>query len=491
MSYLVPVLLGLLGLLAGGLVVWLVMRQNARHEYARARSEGDAERAVLAERVSAREQTIDDLNARIQQIEHEAREARERETLLQARAIELDTTLQQERKQAEEKLAVIDQAQRKLADAFKALAAEALKSNNQSFLELAKATLETFQEAAKGDLEKRQQAILELVKPVKESLDKVDVKINELEKARAGAYQGLTEQVRSLLETERQLKSETSNLVKALRAPQVRGRWGEIQLKRVVEMAGMLDHCDFTEQQSAETEQGRRRPDLVVHLPGQRDIVVDSKVPLLAYLEAIEAVDDETRKARLQDHARQVRDHVTSLSKKSYFEHFERAPDFVILFLPGDVFYAAALEHDPALIEFGVGSNVLIATPMTLIGLLRAVACGWAEKDLAENAKEISNLGRDLYKRLADMGGHMAKVGKSLHLATEAYNKAVASLESRVLVSARRFRDLGITAGETDIQELAQVETLPRALQAPETLSAEGARTLAATENEPTAEEPG
>jgi len=472
MTYVVPVLLASVGLLAGGLVVWLVTRGNARHEYARGRSEGDAERAALAERVSARQQTIDDLGARIQQLEHEAREAHERETQLQAKATELDTTLQQERKQAEEKLAVIDQAQRRLADAFKALAAEALKSNNQSFLELAKATLETFQEAAKGDLEKRQQAIQELVKPVRESLDKVDGKINELEKARAGAYQGLTEQVRSLVDTQRQLQSETSNLVKALRAPQVRGRWGEIQLKRVVEMAGMLDHCDFYEQQTADTEEGRLRPDLLVRLPGGKHIVVDSKVPLLAYLEAIEAPDDDTRKAKLQEHARQVRTHVTSLGRKSYFEQFDPAPEFVVLFLPGETFFSAALEQDPTLIEFGVGSNVIMATPTTLIALLRAVAYGWRQELLAQNAKEISNLGRELYKRLSDMGGHVAKVGKSLHQATEAYNKAVASLESRVLPSARKFKDLGIAAGETEIEELIPVETVPRALRAPEALPA-------------------
>ncbi len=463
-----PVLLAFVGLAAGALAAWLVMRAAARHEYQRGKSEGEAERAALSERVIARQQAMDDLTARLEQLQQQAREAQAREAHLSAKATELATTLGQERKQAEEKLAVINEAQRKLADAFKALAAEALKSNNQSFLELAKATLETFQEAAKGDLEKRQQAIQELVKPVKESLDKVDAKINELEKTRAGAYQGLTEQVRSLMETERQLQSTTSNLVKALRTPQVRGRWGEIQLKRVVEMAGMLDHCDFKEQLSTETEEGRLRPDLVVHLPGPRHIVVDSKVPLLAYLEAIEAQDDDIRKAKLQEHARQVRTHITNLSRKSYFEQFESAPDFVVLFLPGDVFYAAALEHDPALIEFGVGSNVLIATPMTLIGLLRAVACGWGERRLADSAKEISNLGRDLYKRLSDMGGHIAKVGRSLDQATEAYNKAVASLESRVLVSARKFRDLGISAGETEIEELPPVEVSPRALQAPE-----------------------
>ena len=469
-----PVLLVFVGLAAGAAATWLVMRGAARHAYERGRTEGDAERAALSERIDARQQTIDELNSRVRQADEEARDAQAREAQLNVRAAQLGTTLDQERKQAEEKLAMINEAQRKLTDAFKALASEALKSNNQSFLELAKATLEKFQEAAKGDLEKRQQAIHELVKPVRESLDKVDSKINELEKARSGAYQGLTEQVRSLMETQQQLRSETSNLVKALRAPQVRGRWGEIQLKRVVEMAGMLDHCDFYEQQSAETEDGRLRPDLLVRLPGRKNIVVDSKAPLMAYLEAIEAPDDDTRKAKLQEHARQVRTHITSLSRKSYFEQFDPAPEFVVLFLPGEVFFAAAIEQDPALIEFGVGSNVLIATPITLIALLRAVAYGWRQEQLAENAKEISDLGRELYKRLADMGGHLAKVGKNLDQATDAYNKAVRSLESRVLVSARKFKDLGISAGETEIEELVQVDASPRQLQAPEMLPASG-----------------
>lgn len=476
MGYLEPVVLFVVGLAAGGVAAWLVMRAKARHAYERGKTEGDAERAALSERIDARQQTIDELASRVREAEQEARDAQAREAQLNVRAAQLATTLDQERKQAEEKLAMIDEAQRKLADAFKALAAEALKSNNQSFLELAKATLETFQEAAKGDLEKRQQAIQELVKPVKESLEKVDGKINELEKARAGAYQGLTEQVKSLLETQRQLQSETSNLVKALRAPQVRGRWGEIQLKRVVEMAGMLDHCDFYEQQTAETEEGRLRPDLLVRLPGRKNIVVDSKAPLLAYLEAIEAPDDESRKAKLQEHARQVRTHITSLSRKSYFEQFDPAPEFVVLFLPGEVFFAAAIEQDPTLIEFGVGSNVVIATPTTLIALLRAVAYGWRQEQLAENAKQISDLGRELYKRLADMGGYLAKLGKNLGQATDAYNKAVRSLESRVLVSARKFKDLGITAGETEVQGLVQLEATPRALQAPEMLPAEGER---------------
>jgi len=388
--------------------------------------------------------------------------------VLRARIAQLNERLKQERKQTGEKLAVLDEAEHKLSDAFRALASDALKSSNQSFLELAKATLEKHQEVAKGDLDKRQQAIDGLVKPIKESLDKVDSKIQEIEKARTGAYHGLREQVGSLLESQKELRAETSNLVKALRRPQVRGRWGEIQLRRVVEMAGMLDHCDFFEQQTAEGEQGRLRPDLLIRLPGNRNIVVDSKVPLEAYLEAIEATDDPTRTEKLTEHARQVRAHIAALSRKSYFEQFDPAPEFVILFLPGEVFYSAALQHDPSLIEMGVGQNVIIAAPTTLIALLRAVAYGWREEQLAENAKAISELGRELYKRLGGMAGYMTRLGKALDAATGAFNKAVGSLESRVLVTARKFKELGTTGTSDEIDELSPVESSPRMLQAPE-----------------------
>lgn len=453
MDQVLPVVWLVIGIAVGGGLVWLLMR---------------AERAALAERLDARQKSIEDLDARRRQLESRVQELQLAEASLREKAVELSATLEQERKQSEEKLAVLEEAQKRLADAFKALAADALKSNNQSFLELAKATLQTFQEAAKGDLEKRQQAIQELVKPVRESLDKVDARIHELEKARVDAYRQLSDQVVSLLDTQRQLQSETSNLVKALRAPQVRGRWGEIQLKRVVEMAGMLDHCDFYEQQTAEAEGERLRPDLLVRLPGRKNIIVDSKVPLSAYLEAIDAPDDETRKAKFQEHARQVRSHITSLSKKSYFEQFDPTPEFVVLFLPGESFFAAAVEHDPTLIEFGVGSNVVIATPITLIALLRAVAYGWRQELLAEKTREISDLGKELYERLAGMSGYLQKLGQKLHDATEAYNRAVASLESRVLVSGRRFRDLGIPAGKREIEQLTPVVATPRALQAPE-----------------------
>jgi DNA recombination protein RmuC len=391
--------------------------------------------------------------------------------LMRAKTVVLQTTLEQERRQTREKLGVLDEAQNRLSDAFSRLAAEALRANNEQFLQLAETKLQASQETAKGELDKRQQAIQQLVEPVRQSLTKVDERIRELEAAREGAYQGLKYQVESLLRTEKELRAETSNLVKALRQPQARGRWGEIQLKRVVELAGMLEYCDFKEQESRQGEEGRLRPDLIVSLPANRNIVVDSKTPLTAYLEAIEAADDEARREKLKKHAEQVRKHVSMLGRKSYFEQFDPAPEFVVLFLPGEVFFSAALEQDPELIQTGVNQNVIIATPTTLIALLRAVAYGWREERLGENAKKISDLGRELHGRLATMGKQMTTLGKALDSALHAYNRAIGSLESRVLVSARRFKELGAAGTGAEIKELSPLETSPHTPQAAELLT--------------------
>jgi DNA recombination protein RmuC len=464
-------LVALAGLAAGAAGAWLALRGRLRAD---AQAAAMAERAGLTARLEERDRRIEALQGEVMRREAALAEAQAARLEVSAGHAALQATLDQERKAAEEKLRLLDEAQAKLGDAFKALSAKTLEAQGESFLQLARTALEKVQETAKGDLEKRQQAIQELVAPVKDSLGKLDVKIGAIEKEREGAYRELTLQVRSLGEAQLQLRTEAANLVKALRAPQVRGRWGEVQLKRVVELAGMVNYCDFVEQETLTTEAGRLRPDLIVRLPGGKSVVVDAKAPLSAYLEAVEAQDDATRQAKLAEHARQVRDHVAALSRKSYWDQFQSsAPEFVVMFLPGESFFSAALEQDPGLIEAGAAKNVVIATPTTLIVLLRAVAYGWKQEKIAENAQRIADLGRQIYERLADMGGHLARVGRNLGQATSAYNAAMGSLESRVLVSARKLKELEAGGGaDKEIEPLEPVAEVPRRLAAPELVPA-------------------
>ena len=383
----------------------------------------------------------------------------------QREALDCRARLDAEQAGTKEKLALLQNQQRQMQQSFQALSAEALDANNRRFLELAQARFEKIQSEASGDLSRRQQAIDQLVKPLHEALGKVDSRIGELEKARSGAYARLDEQLKVLMESQRHLDRETGNLVKALRAPTVRGRWGEMQLRRVVEMAGMLNHCDFEEQQSVTTENGRLRPDMIIRLPNGRNIVVDAKAPLAAYLEALEAPGDEERRRHLTDHARQVRDHLGKLAQKSYWEQFQPSPEFVVLFLPGETFFSAALEQDPSLIETGVEQKVLLATPTTLIALLRSVAYGGRQEQLTENAQAISRLGQELYGRIAVMAEHFQAMGRGLERAVDGYNRAMNSLDSRVLVSARRFKELGV-GSDKEIEPVGLLEKTPRTTEA-------------------------
>jgi DNA recombination protein RmuC len=374
---------------------------------------------------------------------------------------DVETRRELEGQAAAERVAELKELRETFESTFKALSSDALQKNNQQFLDLARQVFGRLQEGAKGDLEKRQQAISELVAPIRKSLEQVDEKIQAVEKARTSAYAGLQEQVRSLLESQGKLQTETNNLVFALKTPSVRGRWGEMQLKRTVEFAGMIENVDFVQQESTESEGGRLRPDLIVRLPGGKNIVVDAKAPLDAYLQALESTEGDEAVRQLKRHARQIREHIKALGSKQYWRQFDPSPEFVVIFLPGEAFFSAALEQDPELIQYGTGENVLLATPTTLIALLKAAAYGWRQEAIADQAKEISALGRELYERLATQTEHFADVGKALKRAVDSYNKSLRSMESRVLVTARKFETLASDGKKRLPDELEQVEEMP------------------------------
>lgn len=374
-----------------------------------------------------------------------------------------------QRRAAEERAADLDRSRQQLSVEFARLSDEALQRNNQQFLQLADVKLKETRAAADGELAKRQAAIEQLLQPIGDQLGKYEAGMQRLEVERQRAYTSLTEQMHQLSSSHERLQKETGNLVKALRAPQTRGRWGELQLRRVVEMAGMLEHCDFDEQVTSDADNGRLRPDMVVHLPGGKNVVVDAKVPMQAFLDANDAEDETVRRMHLSLHGRQLKAHVDQLAKKEYWRRVDPSPEFVVAFVPGDPLLTAALEHEPGLMEHAAANHVLLATPTSLIALLRAVSYGWQQDRLAQNAVEVQRLGAQLYERISVLGDHLGAVGKGLSGAVIAYNKAVGSLEGRVLVTARRFTELGVV-GESEkvLPQPPSVDTMTRVLQAAE-----------------------
>jgi len=456
----IPVVL--IALLAGIAAYLFGQRSSRRVAEAATADRMEAERrAAGAEaRSQSAEQQRDQALGQLHQTQIRLLDLQGDKSRLEAELVSSQAQVMQERE-------LLTKTRAELTDTFKALAGDALNASTGQFLKLAAERFAHLQTGATADLEQRRTAIENLVKPVAESLGKVERQIGEIEKNRAGSYESLLAVVSNLQTTQQDLKRETGNLVGALRRPNVRGRWGELQLRRVVELSGMLDRVDFQEQVNVASEDGALRPDLIVRLPGGKSIIVDAKAPLSAYLDSLEMADDDARARKLEDHAKQIRDHIHKLSAKSYWAEFD-TPEFVVLFIPGEAFYSAALEQDSTLIESGIDRKVILATPTTLIALLKTVAYGWRQESLANDAREIAALGRDLYERLATMASHWHKMGKGLSTAMGAYNDAVGSLESRVLPAARKFRDLNVAAEGKEIDFISQLETLPRTLTAEE-----------------------
>ena len=366
-----------------------------------------------------------------------------------------------ELKAADDKLKLLEEARDSLKDSFKALSADALSKNNESFIKLAEENLKKHQQSAKDDLEKRQQAITKTVEPVSQTLKAFSDRVNKIEERRIESEGGIKKELQKLSEMHLRLDQSTSSLVQALRAPQVRGQWGEMHLRRTVEMAGMINYCDFEEQSSVETEEGQRqRPDMLIRLPNERRVVVDSKVPIAAYLDALETDSTEVQSERMQAHARHLRTHIKDLSTKAYWSQFENAPEFVVLFVPNEAIFSAALEEDPSLIELGVENKVILATPTTLIALLKAVAYGWQQEAITREAKEIASLGKEIYDRLSVVIGHFVKLGKSIDQSVGNYNKAMNSVDSRLMVTARKFESLESASSE-QLPDINQIEKRP------------------------------
>ena len=376
----------------------------------------------------------------------------------------LQATLDAERHASNERITELEKARTTLSETFGALSNQALKENSAEFLKLAQENLKQYQQQAQNNLNEKEKTFEGLVKPIKETLEKTEKQIREMEAERKQAHGSLTQHLNSMLEAHQALQGETRNLVNALRRPEVRGQWGELTLKRLAELAGMVEHCDFYEQEHTNTEQGAMRPDMIVRMPGRREIVVDVKTPLDAYISATETTDDTERATHLQRHTKNVKERVRELSSKSYWAQFKQSPDFVVLFIPGEQFLSAALDNDPQLMEFAMQQKVILATPTSLVALMRAVAYGWRQESLAKNADHIREIGSELYHRLAIFTEHLGKIGKSLTTSVQSFNKAVGSLDTRILPSAKKFTEMGITT-EKPIAPVKQIETTTRSVE--------------------------
>jgi DNA recombination protein RmuC len=455
------------GLFAGAVVAWVIATEHAQSEVVNKVTEAERRFATAETKAAAAEATTTELRKQYddmrQKTGDDLQQLRMHLSSESEARVRAETEKQELAQRLEDEKQLLAEAREKLTDTFKALASATLEDSNKAFLSLARETFDKVLAEAKGDLGKREEAITGLVKPLAESLRTFDEHVRSLETTRQQAYTSLESNLRGLTESQDKLQKETANLVTALRTPQIRGRWGEMTLKRVVELAGMSEHCDFTEQLSVLTEQGRIRPDLIVHLPAGREIVVDAKVSLEAYLDALSAESEQGRKEALARHGTQIRSHMSALSAKSYWEQFSKAPEFVVMFIPGESFFAAAADADHQLIEDGMKKRVILATPTTLIALLHAVAYGWKQEQIAENAQAISELGTQLYERMRMLAGYISDIGNGLERASGAYNKAVGSLETRVLPAARRFKDLGVGSGD-EISVVEAVDTQPREL---------------------------
>ncbi|HZQ90571.1 MAG TPA: DNA recombination protein RmuC [Terriglobales bacterium] len=440
--------IALLGFLAGAVLGWLARAATTKPPAAGGASDAVA-LELRAQIAAARAETE---QARRAQVESERGRA-----AAEARAAEIERSVAEQRAQ-------LEAARERLAETFKSLASEALSRNNADFLTLAEQKFGALKQSAVTDLQARQLAIEQLVKPIAESLTSYQKEARELEQQRVRELSAVGEQLRSVAQAQNTLQQETSRLVNALRSPQVRGRWGEVQLRRAAELAGMAAHCDFIEQVTVTSEDGRLRPDMIVKLPAGREVVVDSKVPLSGFLEALEAATDAEREAAITKHAKQLRTHVDKLASKQYWEQFEKAPDLAVLFIPNDSFYAAAVQRDPDVIEYALANRVIIATPSTFVGFLRSVEYGWRQEQIAESAQKVSELGRKLYERIVIFLKHLDKVGDSLHQTVKHYNASVASLQTRLVPLAERFDELG-AATQEPLPEIEQITEEPRTVK--------------------------